>query len=63
MSTDDILYQIFLCIPALTAFAVASSIALRRSGFTRTGFLVQFVGLVIFFVPLVIESIIVNFFG
>ena len=63
MSTDDILYQIFLCIPALTAFTVAASIALRRRGFTKTGFLVQFVGSVIFFVPFVIESIMVNFFG
>ena len=63
MSTDDILYQIFLCIPALIAFTVAASIALRRKGFTKTGFLVQFVGPVIFFVPVVIESIIVNFFG
>ena len=62
MSTDDILYQIFLCIPALIAFTVAASIALRRRGFTKTGFFVQFAGLVIFFVPIVIESIIVNFF-
>lgn len=63
MSADELMYQIFLCIPALIAFTVAASIALRRKGFTKTGFFLQFAGPVLFFVPLVVESIIYNFFG
>ena len=58
MSGDEFMYQIYLCIPALTAFAVAASIALRRNGFTKSGFFVQFVGPVLFFVLLVLESVI-----
>ena len=60
---DSILYQIYLCIPALTAFTVAASIALRRNAYTKTGFFIQFVGPVLFFVPLVLESIFYNIFG
>ena len=50
MSTDTVWYQIFLCVPAFAAFTVAASIALRRKGFTKTGFFVQFAGPVLFFV-------------
>ena len=63
MGGEDIVTQILLCTPAITAFTVAASIALRRHGFTKTGFFVQFAGPVLFFVPLVVESIIYNFFG
>jgi hypothetical protein len=63
ISTDSIFYQIFMFIPALTAFAVAASIALRRKGFRMAGFLVQFVGPVIYIIPLIIEAIVYNFFG
>lgn len=63
VSTDDIWYQIFLCTPALSAFTVAASIALRRNGFTKAGFFIQFVGPVLFFAPLIVETIIYNFFG
>ena len=58
VSGDELMYQIYLCIPALTAFTVAASIALRRNGFTKSGFFVQFVGPVLFFVLLVLESVI-----
>lgn len=54
MSGDDLVYQIFLCIPALTAFTVAASIALRRIRFTKAGFFVQFVGPVLFVIPLIL---------
>ena len=63
MSGDELIYQIYLCIPALTAFTVAASVALRRNGFTKTGFFVQFVGPVLFFVPVFLESVIYNIFG
>ena len=58
MNGDELMYQIYLCIPALTAFTVAASIALRRHGFTKSGFFVQLVGPVLFFVPMVLESVI-----
>ena len=57
MSGDDLMYQIFLCIPALTAFAVAASVSLRRKGFTKTGFIVQFIGPVLFFAPVLYDLI------
>ena len=63
MDGDELLYQIFLCIPAFTAFTVAASVALRRRGFTKTGFFVQFVGPALFFVSVALESVISNIFG
>ena len=63
ISTDGVFYQIYMCIPAVTAFAVAASIALRRKGFRKTGLFIQLVGPVIYIVPLIVESIIYNFLG
>lgn len=63
LSGDNFLYQYFLCIPALTAFTVAASIALRRANFTNSGFWVQFAGPVLFFIPIVLEAVITNIFG
>ena len=62
ISTDGVFYQVYMCIPALTAFTVAASIALRRKGFRKTGFFIQLAGPVIYIVPLILESII-NIFG
>lgn len=56
MSGDELIYQMFLCIPALTAFTVAASIALRRTGYTKAGFFVQFVGPLLFALPLISEA-------
>ena len=55
MSGDELIYQIYLCIPALTAFTVAASIVLRRIGFTKAGFFIQWVGPVLFALPLISE--------
>ena len=63
MDTTSFEYQFFLCIPALTAFTVAASIALRRKGFAKSGLIVQFVGPVLFFIPVIVESVIINIFG
>ena len=52
-----------MCIPAITAFTVAASVALRRKGFRKTGFFIQFAGPVIYIVPLIVEAVIYNFFG
>lgn len=48
MDSDDFAYQIALAIPALTAFTVAASIALRRVRFPKAGFFIQFVGPALF---------------
>lgn len=53
VSGDELAYQIALCIPALTAFAVAASVALRRIRFTNAGFFVQFAGPVLFILLLI----------
>ncbi len=60
MENNDVLYQIYLCLPALTAFCVAASIAFRRNGYTKTGFFLPFIGPAVFIVPMVIESIVYN---
>ena len=57
ISTDSVFYQVYMCIPAITAFTVAASIALRRKGFRKTGFFIQLVGPVIYIVPLLSELI------
>lgn len=57
ISTDNIFYQIYLCIPVFTAFTVATSIVLRRNGFTKTGFFIQFIGPLMYIVPLIFELI------
>ena len=44
VSGDEFVYQLFLCAPAIMAFTVAASIALRRKGFTKSGFFIQFAG-------------------
>lgn len=48
VSGDELIYQSFLCIPALTAFTAAASVSLRRIRFSKAGFFVQFVGPVLF---------------
>lgn len=40
----DWIYQADLCVPVITAFAVAASVSLRRLGFSKSGFFIQFLG-------------------
>ena len=63
MDSGSLMYQIYLCIPALTAFTIAASVALRRKGFAKSGFFVQFVFPVLFFIEIIVESIIFNLFS
>ena len=63
MDPEALIYQIYLCIPALTAFALAASVALRRKGFTKSGFFVQFIFPVLFFAEIFVESLIYNLFS
>ena len=62
MDAESLIYQIYLCIPALTAFTIAASVALRRKGFTKSGLLVQFACPALFFVQIFVESLIYNLF-
>ena len=62
MDAESLLDQIFLCIPALTAFTIAASIALRRKGFAKSGFFVQLVCPVLFFATIFVESLIHSLF-
>jgi hypothetical protein len=63
IDSSSLMYQIYLCIPALTAFTIAASVTLRRKGFTKSGFFVQFVFPVLFFAEIIVESIIFNLFS
>ena len=58
VSGDELYYQIDLCIPAIITFAIAASIALRRKGYTKAGFFIQFAGPVLFALTGIWESII-----
>ena len=62
MDTADLIYQVYLCIPAMTAFAIAASVALRRKGFRKSALVVQLVCPVLFFGYLCVESMIYNLF-
>lgn len=44
----DWIYQVEFLVPVITAFSVAASLSLRREGFTKSGFLVQFAGPLLF---------------
>lgn len=63
LDTVSFVYQLFLCTPGITAFSIAASIALRRKGFTKTGFFLQFVGPALYLLPVVLELVITNVFG
>ena len=56
VSGEELIYQIDLCVPALTAFTIAASLSLRRKGFTKTGFFIQFAGPVLFILLVILES-------
>ena len=54
VSTDDLGYQMYLCMPAFSAFTVAASLALRRRGFTKAGFFIQLIGVAPFFLLMLV---------
>ena len=62
MDSESLLYQIYLCVPALTAFTITASIALRRKGFAKSGFFVQIACPVLFFATIFVESLIHSLF-
>lgn len=58
VSGEELIYQIDLCVPALTAFTIAASIALRRKGFPKTGFFIQFAGPALFILLAFAEALV-----
>ena len=54
----SILPQFHLCVPAVTIFAIAASISLRRLGRSKLGFFVQFAGPAMFLILMAIEVVI-----
>jgi hypothetical protein len=55
VSGEELTYQADLCVPAITAFTIAASIALRRKGFAKSGFFIQFVGPLLFVLLALLE--------
>ena len=57
-SGEEIIYQIDRCVPAIAVFALAASLSLRRKGFTKSGFIVQFLGPALFLLLAILESVV-----
>lgn len=53
----DWVYQANLVLPAITVFSIAASVSLRRKGFTKTGFFIQFTGPLLFVVLIILETV------
>ena len=53
----DWIYQAYLCIPQIIPFSVAASLSLRRKGFRKSGFFIQFLAPAIEVVIVVMEYI------
>ena len=62
-TSEDIIYQVYLCLPALGYFAIAASVALRRRGFPKSGLFVQLVIPALFILHLIVEYVVTNWFG
>ena len=52
-TSADFLHQLGYVIPVITVLGLTASVALRRKGFRKSGFAVQFVGPIIFGVLIV----------
>ena len=53
----DWIYQAYLCIPQIIPFSIAASLSLRRKGFRKSGFFVQFLVPAIEVIFIVLEYI------
>ena len=47
--------QAYLCVPPIIVFSIAASVALRRKGFGKSGFFVQFLGIIVEVILAVLE--------
>ncbi len=53
----DWIYQVYLCIPQIIPFSIAASVSLRRKGFSKSGFCIQFLVPAIEVIIAVLENI------
>ena len=53
----DWIYQVYLCIPPMIPFSLAASVSLRRKGFRRSGFFIQFLAGAILVLMSVLEYV------
>ena len=53
----DWLYQAYLCIPQIIPFSIAASLSLRRKGFRKSGFFIQFLAPALEVIIVVLEYI------
>ena len=53
----DWIYQAYLCVPQLIPFSIAASLSLRRKGYRKSGFLIQFLAPAIEAVIIVLEYV------
>ena len=53
----DWIYQAYLCIPQIIPFSVAASLSLRRKGFRKSGFFIQFLAPAVEVILAVLEQI------
>jgi hypothetical protein len=53
----DWIYQAYLCVPPIIPFTVAASLSLRRKGFKKLGFFIQFLAPVIEVILIICETI------
>ena len=53
----DWLYQAYLCIPQIIPFSIAASLSLRRKGFRKSGFFIQFLAPAVEVIIAVLEYI------
>jgi hypothetical protein len=61
-SEAALMYQVYLCTPAITVFTIAASIALRRKGFKKSGMIVQLLCPVLFIAHVILDALMYNFF-
>ena len=56
-SSPDLGQQMLYWLPAITILGLAASVSLRRKGFRKGGFLVQFIGPAVFALLYLIETV------
>lgn len=62
MDAGTPIHQTYLCVPVLTAFTVAASVALRRKGFAKSALFVQLACPSLFFFSLIVEALVYSLF-
>ena len=53
----DWIYQLYLCIPPIIPFSIAASVSMRRKGYRKGGFFIQFTGIAVLVIISILEYI------